>query len=507
MIPVLPGGELEVLLEHSIDLCRRGVDTQSEPCQRFFRDGLTISFTKIMTDEAVSSWRFDIHKCILKNCERMVELVCTKIQDDWFPLLDLLALVFNPNNKFHVYNSSRACEHGLVGPDDEQYAAPVDSRLPKGWLVDMINAFGHHGGFQAVLDRIVSGRNLTVPLIFALVRPFGMCYDLLTLKTAKTYFLPLIEAVPNFLENLTDEELKKEAKNESKNDTISAIVKSLKNLASLVPGMEEKVKSLEMFRLKMLLRQLQISSFSGKMSALNEVNKVIAGVIYTTTPQARHQPQGQEDEDFLTADRMAAWIKENQVIRIVLRDSLHQPQYVEKLEKMIRFVIKEKALSLEDLDDIWAAQAGKHEAIVKNVHELLAKLAWDFSAEQLDHLFECFQASWRGAAPKQREKLLELIRRLAEDDKDGDMAEKVKFDIFFSRLESDLLLCSQVLKLFWSLAHSSDVTTDIMDQVRISVNFYFSNYSFFIQALAAHVKILDYSCTQYREQQKNRWQP
>jgi ubiquitin carboxyl-terminal hydrolase 9/24 len=40
---------------------------------------------------------------------------------------------------------------------------------------------------------------------------------------------------------------------------------------------------------------------------------------------------------------------------------------------------------------VWAAQAGKHEAIVKNVHDLLAKLAWDFSPEQLDHLFECFQ--------------------------------------------------------------------------------------------------------------------
>ena len=57
VIPVLPGGELEILLEHSIELCKRGIDTQSEPCQRFFRDGLTISFTKIMTDEAVSSWR------------------------------------------------------------------------------------------------------------------------------------------------------------------------------------------------------------------------------------------------------------------------------------------------------------------------------------------------------------------------------------------------------------------------------------------------------------------
>lgn len=79
------------------------------------------------------------------------------------------------------------------------------------------------------------------------------------------------------------------------------------------------------------------------------------------------------------------------MLEIVLRDSLHQPQYVEKLEKILRFIIKERALTLEDLDAVWAAQAGKHEAIVKNVHDLLAKLAWDFSPEQLDHLFECFQ--------------------------------------------------------------------------------------------------------------------
>lgn len=36
------------------------------------------------------------------------------------------------------------------------------------------------------------------------------------------------------------------------------------------------------------------------------------------------------------------WIQENKVLSIVLRDSLHQPQYVEKLEKIIRFIIKEK---------------------------------------------------------------------------------------------------------------------------------------------------------------------
>uniref|UniRef100_A0A452SBN2 ubiquitinyl hydrolase 1 n=1 Tax=Ursus americanus TaxID=9643 RepID=A0A452SBN2_URSAM len=113
--------------------------------------------------------------------------------------------------------------------------------------------------------------------------------------------------------------------------------------------------------------------------------------------------------------------------------------------------------------------AGKHEAIVKNVHDLLAKLAWDFSPEQLDHLFDCFKASWTNASKKQREKLLELIRRLAEDDKDGVMAHKV-------------------LNLLWNLAHSDDVPVDIMDL-----------------ALSAHIKILDYSCSQDRDTQKIQW--
>lgn len=40
-------------------------------------------------------------------------------------------------------------------------------------------------------------------------------------------------------------------------------------------------------------------------------------------------------------------------------------------------------------------------------------------------------------------------------------------------------MAHKVLMLFWNLAHSEDVPTEIMDQ-----------------ALNAHVKILDYSCSQ-----------
>ncbi|XP_012882196.1 PREDICTED: probable ubiquitin carboxyl-terminal hydrolase FAF-X [Dipodomys ordii] len=359
VVPVLPKGELEVLLEAAIDLSKKGLDVKSEACQRFFRDGLTISFTKILTDEAVSGWKFEIHRCIINNTHRLVELCVAKLSQDWFPLLELLAMALNPHCKFHIYNGTRPCESvssSVQLPEDELFARSPDPRSPKGWLVDLLNKFGTLTGFQMLHDRFINGSALNVQIIAALIKPFGQCYEFLTLHTVKKYFLPIIEMVPQFLENLTDEELKKEAKNEAKNDALSMIIKSLKNLASRVPGQEETVKNLEIFRLKMILRLLQISSFNGKMNALNEVNKVISSVSYYT-----HRHGNPEEEEWLTAERMAEWIQQNNILSIVLRDSLHQPQYVEKLEKILRFVIKEKALTLQDLDNIWAAQKSYHE--------------------------------------------------------------------------------------------------------------------------------------------------
>ena len=45
-----------------------GRDMEVEACQRFFRDGLTLSFNRILTDDAVSTWKPDIqvliHVCV-----------------------------------------------------------------------------------------------------------------------------------------------------------------------------------------------------------------------------------------------------------------------------------------------------------------------------------------------------------------------------------------------------------------------------------------------------------
>ena len=61
----------------------------------------------------------------------------------------------------------------LTGPNIEPYARSIDARSPKGWIVDLINRFGYHGGFQKLLDRFQQPNNaqtLTVALIYSLVR-------------------------------------------------------------------------------------------------------------------------------------------------------------------------------------------------------------------------------------------------------------------------------------------------------------------------------------------------
>lgn len=323
VVPVLPDQELEILLKASIDLAKKNLDTKSEACQRFFREGLTVSFTKILTDDAVSSWKSNIHVCIYKNCLKLIELCVAKLSHDWFPLLELLAMVLNPNNKFHTFNSSRQSETAGAGcnlSEEELFARPSsDPRNPRGWLVDLINRFGELGGFQKLLERFQNGKNLNVSVVYALLTPFGFCYEFLTPHTIHKYVLPILvsiifylhgvsvwnfehfqEIVPGILDKLTDEELKREAKNEQKSDIVSLIIRSAKNLASRVPDQEELIRTLEGFRLTMILRQLQISSFNGKMNALNEINKVISSVTYYSN---RHH--GVEEDEYLTPERMA----------------------------------------------------------------------------------------------------------------------------------------------------------------------------------------------------------
>lgn len=329
-----------------------GIDDKCEPCLKFYRDGLTTSFIKILTDEAVSSWKYNIHHCILMSCSKLLHLIALHMKHDNPHLLSLLAVVFDPENKFHTQNASRQMElHLSLGESEEPlqegkiYARPPpEPKNPRGWLVDLINRFGECNGFDNFLERINVGialfrkqreiassksldsfdesvrmkssattssataastgadetGKLSLLLLHTLLRPFGQCAELLTVATVEKYFMPIWDVLLEILETLSDDELKREAKFEGKNDIITGIVKYARALINRVPIQENLLRALEMCRLRIILRVLQISSFNGKMNALNEINKVLGYVSYYP-----HRQMAEDEVDVLNAEKMA----------------------------------------------------------------------------------------------------------------------------------------------------------------------------------------------------------
>lgn len=99
IVPVLPDQELVSLLNISIEFCKKGLDVNNEGCQKFFRDAMVLSFTRILTDDAVNSWKMNIQQYIMNNCMKLVELLVLKLDDDNFPFIEMLGMLFNPLNK------------------------------------------------------------------------------------------------------------------------------------------------------------------------------------------------------------------------------------------------------------------------------------------------------------------------------------------------------------------------------------------------------------------------
>lgn len=174
-----------------------GVDEECEPCIRFYREGLTVSFMKILTDEAVNSWKYNIHYCILNSCGKLLQLCALHMKRDNPYLLELLAIVLDPDNKFNTFNLTRhsdqytyitepigdgrtyaqipntvqgtatnpianqtigsgvgsmvggattggtpqpnSCIWGILDESRIYAKSPVDPHNPRGWLVDLIN--------------------------------------------------------------------------------------------------------------------------------------------------------------------------------------------------------------------------------------------------------------------------------------------------------------------------------------------------------------------------------
>lgn len=59
--------------------------------------------------------------------------------------------------------------------------------------------FRMRNGFNILLARFRSGRNSKIPVMHALLRPFGLCYELLTVHTIVKYLMLIVVSIRQFL--------------------------------------------------------------------------------------------------------------------------------------------------------------------------------------------------------------------------------------------------------------------------------------------------------------------
>ncbi|CAH8682566.1 unnamed protein product [Schistosoma rodhaini] len=507
-VPVLPDSQLETILLASINMAKHGEDVHSQDCLRFYSDGLISSFQKIFRDDAVTRWDSHILHFIYANSLLGIELCSIKAKSDCLAILELETILFDPNSQFHTRSiistsvtheirygvhrnvvcrfediikllphisisneNDSTCQQqpGKIDGDTnaiemnndpltlnntvqiKEYSISYANYKDAPILVDFINLFGRLNGFDRLKARFLELDNkyhwdekqrdmlqqhlqqqsnlqtefLSLSLINAYLHPFALCSNYLSDSVIEEYFKPIVTIVVNYLSHLTDDQIKRETKKEMrKDDFITGLKLSLCTLTKRIPSStEDDIETIELLSLNVIYRFFQLSSFNGKMNTLNELIRLLPNT---------------------NSLRVGQWITDIKLLKLLLRENLHQLQYVEKVEEIIRFMIRKLLLTLNDLDSIWESQIGKHETIIKNIFNMLTHLALEFSMNQLNHLFHCFKQSWKKATKRQRERLIDLITMLAEQDTDGMMMQKT-------------------LDLLWDWAISLKFSTDLMN--------------------------------------------
>lgn len=241
VIPVKPNEELDVLMNAANELCLAELDKTSEHCQKFFKEGLKPSFEKLMTSEWNSGWKKIIREYIFNNTKKLVELCIAKLSqncipsDDSLPLLDSLAYALSPDCQFHTVN--RLQRPTISKSDDAIFAKPGVERDPKGWLIDLLNVFGELHGFERLLEIFTTQDLPSIHVIASMIKPFGLCSNVLTNQTITKYFMPIIQVVMGFLDGMSDGELK----DLWKSDDLSTILIAVEEIVYVCPENNTKV--------------------------------------------------------------------------------------------------------------------------------------------------------------------------------------------------------------------------------------------------------------------------
>ena len=205
-----------------------------------------------------------------------------------------------------------------------------------------------------------------------------------------TYAMELLEQ-PELLAKARDKNLA----------TLSSLMRHAQTLLSAILPPARAARTVIVVQRGLILAMLSASTFSQQLAGVREINAmldaasppprpVVGPMLSDASAFSQEASDASVEENAKSA---VQWLEAENVLSRTLRSHLHLKQYVEQVERIMRFLLRRGCLRDEHLDIVWSIteKQDTFEETKANMFALLAALAVDFSPSQLDR---CVCLAW-----------------------------------------------------------------------------------------------------------------
>ena len=176
--------------------------------------------------------------------------------------------------------------------------------------------------------------------------------------------------------------------------TLSSLMRHAQTLLSAIMPPARAARTVIVVQRGLVLAMLTASTFSQQLAGVREINAMLDAasppprpVVGPMLSDAHALSQEAADAGVEENAKSAVqWLEAENVLSRTLRSHLHLKQYVEQVERIMRFLLRRGCLRDEHLDIVWSIteKQDTFEETKANMFALLAALAVDFSPSQLD---------------------------------------------------------------------------------------------------------------------------
>ncbi|KAK9822778.1 hypothetical protein WJX74_007862 [Apatococcus lobatus] len=436
----------------------RPSDLELRNCRQFIRDVLPQAFERILDDWPNKRWLAKNGQKIAVCLMELAQVTALKLQErskaqhgsaiadhinmDLQCLMSTLCLSWD--DKLEVYH--RACCADAFGrhhfehrgwkyaqpstplspePGNDQDPAADDPSSMSAeysdgpvdrWFTGMLNMFGEHRGFMCIFAAFKTPRGYPLPLLDHMTALISSVLKYLTAEACQAGEKAIYVTLQYMLEEIEhDIEVLSDHGQDRMYLAANSILTHAFRIIAFANSKSAAAKHVDVVQRAFILRMLSFSTFSKHLAAVRETNELL-----------KRSMDMQSEDRGQCLQVNVRWLQEHGIVKELLRANLHQKQYVDQVQNVLKKLTSRGSLQQEHLEMLWnlTEKVDTFEAVKNNVYSMLGDLAGSLSEEQLNLLFQKFQSrsEWPLADCL---KLLDLVAQLADSDQQLRMAPRI----------------------------------------------------------------------------------